>query len=191
MRALSGPSDAIVLVDTQRDFFAGGASPIPEAEAVLPVLNEWLAKAAEVGAFTVAVVDAHPDDHCSFREQGGSWPAHCIADSAGAGLHPDLALPTDTLIVAKGRMRDRDNTSGFDDTRLAETLYARGVERLWIGGLAQDIAVRATVLDALEAGFETHLIPGGTRPAEAHTGDAWRALEAMRAAGAHIEPQRR
>lgn len=186
MRDAIGPNDAVIVIEVQRDFFPGGAYPIPDADTIIPVLNRWLQSATRIGATTVAVVDRHPADHCSFTEQGGDWPAHCIDQSRGASLHPDLALPDDALLVQKGRMRDRDNVSGFDDTSLADDLHARGIERVWIGGLAQDIAVEATVLDALDAGFDTHLIPGGSRPAEAQPGNALRAIEAMRAAGAHV-----
>jgi len=187
MADVIGPRDAIIVVEMQCDFFAGGASPVPDADAVLPVLNHWLGRAQDTGAIIVAVVDRHPPDHCSFADHGGAWPAHCIDDTPGARLHPALDLPDDALIVAKGRMRDRDNVSAFDDTNLAEQLHSRGIERVWIGGLAQDIAVRATVLDALDADFDTRLIPEGTRPAERHRGDSLRAIEAMRAAGAHVE----
>lgn len=187
MADVIGPRDAIIVVEVQCDFFAGGAAPVPDADAVLPALNRWLRDADAAGASAVAVVDRHPPDHCSFAEQGGDWPAHCIDDTAGACLHPALELPDDALVVAKGRMRDRDNISAFDDTSLADRLHASGIERVWIGGLAQDIAVQASVLDALDAGFDTRLIPNGTRPAEHRHGDGLRALEAMRAAGAHVE----
>ncbi len=182
-----GPRDAIIVVEVQCDFFAGGAYPVPDADGVLPVLNHWLRSAHGSGTTIVAVVDRHPTDHCSFAEQGGEWPPHCVDDSPGARLHPSLELPEDALLIAKGRMRARDNISVFDDTSLADRLHAGSIERIWIGGLAQDLAVRESSLDAVDAGFETRLIPDGTRPLEHRRGGGLRALEAMRAAGAHVQ----
>lgn len=187
MRDKLRPSDALLVVDVQRDFCRGGASPVPGADDVVPVLNEWIRSARAAGIPVVAARDWHPADHCSFVEQGGDWPAHCVRDTSGADLHPELDLPQDSIVVSKGTMSDRDTFSAFDDTGLADTLHARGVERVWIGGLVQEVGVRASVIDACEAGFDTHLIAGATRPADRAPGDGQRALEAMRAAGAHIE----
>jgi len=181
------PQDALVVVDVQNDFCAGGALEVPDGDAVVPVLNDWIADASAAGVPVVASRDWHPDDHCSFEAQGGPWPPHCIRETQGAAFHPGLELPDDTLIVSKGQSVDRDNYSAFDETGLARTLHDRGVERLWVGGLAQDVCVQATVLDAREAGFETHLIADATRAVNANPGDGERALEAMRAAGAKIE----
>ncbi|MEF8834293.1 MAG: isochorismatase family protein, partial [Halofilum sp. (in: g-proteobacteria)] len=135
----------------------------------------------------VASRDWHPADHCSFSDRDGPWPGHCVREPAGAAFHPDLRLPRDAIIISKGRDRDRDNYSAFDDTGLADRLRRLGVERLFVGGLAQDVCVQATVLDACEAGFETRLIRNATRAVDVSPGDGDRALEAMRAAGARIE----
>lgn len=179
--------DAVVAVDVQNDFCPGGALAVPGGDAVVPIINGWIADAAAAGVPVVASRDWHPGDHCSFAEQGGPWPPHCIRDTEGAAFHPDLRLPDDALVVNKGEASDRDNYSAFDDTGLADRLRSLGVERLWVGGLAQDVCVQATVLDAREAGFETHLIADATRAVDVNPGDGERALEAMRAAGAHID----
>jgi nicotinamidase/pyrazinamidase len=181
---LLGPGDAVLVVDVQRDFCPGGALPIPEGDAVVPVLNRWLAAATEVSVPVIASRDWHPAGHCSFTDQGGEWPPHCIQDSSGAAFHPDLALPAHAVIVSKATSTDRDAYSAFDGTGLAEDLERASIKRLWIGGLAQDVCVRATVLDALEAGFEVHLIPEATRPVTAEGGET--AAQEMASAGAHV-----
>ena len=180
-------TDALLIIDVQVDRCPGGAAPVPGGDSVVPVLNDWLRAAEAIGATVVAVRDWHPADHCSFRDQGGSWPAHCVQDTAGAAFHRALELPAQPIMVHKGTARARDSESAFDDTGLAGRLHERGVGRIWVGGLAQDTAVRASVIDACEAGFDTHLIPAATRPSGAAPGRAERALEAMRAAGAAVE----
>lgn len=180
-------SDALLVVDVQNDFCPGGALAVEDGDAVVPVLNDWIARARDAGIPVVASRDWHPADHCSFEAQGGPWPRHCVRETEGAAFHPDLQLPDDALVVSKGKAQDRDNYSAFDDTGLADTLHQRGVRRVWVGGLAQDVCVQATVLDACEAGFETHLIADATRAVNVNPGDGERALEAMRAAGARIE----
>lgn len=179
-----GAGDALLLVDVQADFCPGGALPIAQGDAVVPVLNGWIAAARHAAVPVIASRDLHPPGHPSFSGSGGPWPAHCVQDTPGAAFHPALRLPAETIHVAKGTRLDRDQYSAFDETGLAPALRARGVRRLWIGGLALDVCVRATVLDALRAGFEVRLIHEGTRPAEAAAGA--HALAEMEAAGARI-----
>jgi nicotinamidase/pyrazinamidase len=179
--------DALIVVDVQNDFCPGGTLAVPEGDHVVGVLNDWIARATAEDLPVVASRDWHPPGHCSFADQGGPWPEHCVRETAGAAFHPDLRLPQNALIINKGEAVEHDNYSAFDDTGLADRLHARGVERVWIGGLAQDVCVRASVVDACEAGFDTHLIADATRAVDVSPGDGERALEAMRAAGARIE----
>src|SRR5690606_20243179 len=104
----------------------------------------------------------HPPDHASFREQGGPWPTHAVAGTPGAEFRSTLRLPPDAEIVSKGTERDRDCYSAFRDSGLAERLRSAGVRRVWIGGLALDVCVRETALDALREGFEVHLLREGS-----------------------------
>ncbi len=186
-RARLGPRDALLIVDVQRDFCPGGALPIPDGDAVVPVLNRWLAAARVAGAAVYATRDWHPARHPSFEELGGPWPTHCVQDTPGARLHPALELSRDSAVVSKGTRLDRDQLSGFDDTGLADRLRARGVERIFLGGLALDVCVRATALDALECGFEVHLVADATRPVSAAAG--LETLEELRRAGVEIESE--
>jgi len=183
-------ADALILVDVQNDFCPGGALPVSQGDDVVPILNRWIEEAERAGAVIAATRDWHPRDHVSFEARGGPWPEHCVQGTRGAEIHPGLELPAQTLIINKGSDPDRDSYSGFEDTGLADVLRARGVRRLWVGGLALDYCVKATVLDARREGFETHLIESATRAVAAKPGDEDRALEEILLAGAVIERSR-
>ncbi len=177
--------DVLLAVDVQRDFCPGGALAVPEGDRVIPLLNRWIRHACESGATVYASCDWHPRRHASFQSEGGPWPPHCVQGTAGAEFHPELALPTDAILVAKGTRLDRDQLSAFDETGLAVRLARDGVKRVWIGGLALDVCVRATVLQALGEDFAVHLIVDATRPLSAERGAE--ALREMREAGAVLE----
>jgi nicotinamidase/pyrazinamidase len=179
------PGDALLIVDVQPDFCPGGALPIAEGDEVVPVLNQAIAAAAQAGVPVFASRDWHPRGHLSFVERGGPWPPHCLQDSPGATFHPDLRLPSDVRIVTKGTRFDKDQYSAFDETGLAAELRRDGVRRVWIGGLAEDVCVRASALDAKAAGFDVHVIARGTRPVTPAGGA--KAREELRAAGIVIE----
>jgi len=182
-------NDALIVVDMQNDFCPGGALPVEGGHDVVTVLNRWISAAERTGALVVASRDWHPKGHASFKDQGGDWPPHCIQDTRGAEFHPDVQLPDDALIITKGDDIDRDQYSAFDDTGLADRLRSRNIQRVWVGGLAQDVCVRATVLDGLDEGFEIHLIREATRAVNANPGDGDRALDEMRQAGAVVEQE--
>ena len=179
--------DALLAVDVQNDFCAGGSLVVPMGEAVVPELNRWIAAAVAGGATVWASRDWHPADHVSFHERGGPWPPHCVRNSPGAALRSDLHLPASVLIVDKGVQRDRDSYSAFDGTGLADRLRGTGVRRVWVGGLALDYCVLATALDSVKEGFETHLLLRAARPVDVTPGDGDRAVDRMVAAGVIIE----
>lgn len=176
--------DALVLVDVQNDFCPGGALPIEGGHAIVPVLNRCIAAARAKNIPIFASRDWHPVPHISFAERGGPWPPHCIQDSEGAKFHPALELPDSAVKVTKGTRFDRDQNSAFDETGLADHLRGEGVKRLWVGGLAEDVCVRATVLDALKHGFAVTVIENATRPVTPEGGE--KARREMRAAGAEF-----
>ncbi len=176
--------DALLVVDVQRDFCAGGALAVPDGDAVVPVVNRLLERAVAAGAVVAASRDWHPPDHCSFRQQGGPWPAHCVQGTPGAAFHPELKLPPQTLLISKGQDPQREQYSAFDGTGLAEQLRSRGVERVWVVGLALDYCVKASALDARREGFETVVVLPATRPVEQESGRA--AVQQLRDAGVRI-----
>lgn len=173
--------DALIIVDVQNDFCPGGALPIAHGDDVVAVLNHWIEAATAKPIPVFASRDWHPAGHLSFVEQGGQWPPHCIQDSDGARFHPDLKLPDAAVIVTKGVRFDQDQNSAFDQTGLATELQRRGIKHLWVGGLAEDVCVLATVLDARKAGFDVTLIANATRPVTPEGGKS--AREQMQAAG--------
>ena len=176
--------DGLLLVDMQKDFCPGGKLAIEECNEVVPILNAWIEEAVSRSVPVYASRDWHPKRHISFERQGGDWPPHCLADSDGARFHPDLQLPGSTVIITKGARFDQDQNSAFDQTGFAEQLERDGIKRLFVGGLALDVCVLKTVLDAREAGFEVVLIKDGTRAVDEENGE--KALRRMKQAGAKI-----
>jgi nicotinamidase/pyrazinamidase len=181
------PDDALLIVDVQNDFCAGGALAVPDGDAVVPVLNDWIAAAQAAGAPVFASRDWHPADHISFQAQGGPWPPHCVQGTSGASFHPELRLPADVGIVSKGTEADVEGYSAFERTDFAERLRAAGVRRLWVGGLARDYCVRASVLDALDQGIAVRVIVPGTRGIAPLVNGRDAALDELENAGAVME----
>ncbi len=179
------PGDALFIVDVQNDFCPEGALPITSGNDVVPVLNRWLTAADEASIPVYASRDWHPPTHLSFQPFGGPWPVHCVQDTKGAAFHAGLRLGRDAIVVTKGTRFDKDQYSAFDETGLGEELRRNEIKRLWIGGLALDVCVRATVLDAVKAGFAVHLIVDGCRPVTPEGGEG--ALADMQNAGVVIE----
>jgi nicotinamidase/pyrazinamidase len=179
------PGDALIIVDVQKDFCPGGALPIEGGAEVVPVLNRWIAAAVVKHVPVYASRDWHPVGHISFEQQGGPWPPHCIQDSDGARFHPELQLPDSVIKVSKGVRFDQDQNSVFDQTGLAYHLRHQGIKRLWVGGLAEDVCVLATMLDGLREGFKVRLIKEGTRPITPASGE--KARREMQSAGAEID----
>jgi nicotinamidase/pyrazinamidase len=178
--------DALVLVDIQNDFLPGGALAVPRGNEVIEPLNRSIGEFERHRLPIFATRDWHPGNHCSFRAQGGPWPPHCIAGSQGAQFAAQLQLVPVVRMVPKGTRADADAYSGFQDTELAQQLRDLGCTRLFIGGLATDYCVRATVLDALAAGLEVVVLTDAIRAVDVRPGDGQRALQEIRARGAQV-----
>jgi len=187
------PRTALVVVDVQNDFAdpAGGLA-VPDATAILPLLNAEIDAARAAGALVACTLDWHPPVTPHFAKDGGTWPVHCVGGTWGAELHPGLAVGAGPC-VRKG-VGGEDGYSGFTTrdpltgaempTELDGLLRGRGVRRVVVGGLATDYCVKATVLDALALGYETHVLVDAIRPVELVPGDGERALAEMERAGA-------
>lgn len=181
--------DALVVVDVQNDFCPGGALAVPGGDAVVPVLNRYAARFTQAGAPVFATRDWHPPVTRHFQAGGGAWPPHCVQGTAGARFHRDLTLPSDAVVVSKGMDPEQDAYSAFqgeadDGMPFAALLGERGVQRLFVGGLATDYCVKASVLDALKQGFEVVVLEDAVRAVDVEPGDGERALAEMTAAGA-------
>ncbi|WP_300318086.1 isochorismatase family protein [Accumulibacter sp.] len=140
--------DALQIPGVQRDFTAGGSLAVLDGDAVVAPLNSWILRFTAEGLPIFATFDWHPADHWSLREQGGPWPAHCIAGTHGAAFADDLELPAGVVGAAKATGRDAEAYSGFSGTDLHRRLQEAGVRRLFVGGLATDCCVLQSVLDA-------------------------------------------
>jgi nicotinamidase/pyrazinamidase len=178
-------TDALIVVDVQRDFCPGGALAVPHGDDVVPVINRLLGL---TDWLTVATRDWHPADHCSFEAQGGIWPPHCVAGTDGAAFHPALDQSRIRTVVSKAVTRDAEAYSGFQGTSLAARLAARGVQRVFVCGLATDYCVKATALDARRAGLDVVVIEDAIRGVEVKPGDCAKAVDEMRASAIVLAP---
>ncbi len=178
------PSSALLVVDVQKDFCPGGALAVREGDRVVPVLNRAIELFQKKGLGVYATRDWHPKNHCSFKEQGGPWPPHCIQDSPGAEFHPDLKLPVEAIVISKAMRPEADAYSGFEGTNLELYLKRKGTTRVFIGGLTTDYCVKNSVLDARRMGFETVFLIDAVRAVDVKPGDGDKAIEEMKKAGA-------
>jgi nicotinamidase/pyrazinamidase len=199
---------ALIVVDIQNDFCAGGALAVPGADEVVPLVND-LMDAFEV---VVASLDYHPAGHGSFASsheghQVGEvislygvdqvlWPDHCVADTFGSQLHEGLQNDPIDKFVLKGTDPRIDSYSAFRDnasdaeTGLATWLRDEGITRAAIVGLALDYCVKATALDAVADGFETTVIVDATRAVNLSPDDGDKAIEELQTAGVLIKSGR-
>ncbi|MGE4532909.1 isochorismatase family protein [Halomonas sp.] len=180
-----GPEDALLVVDMQNDFCEGGALAVAGGAALVPGINAEIAAARAAGALVVASRDWHPVDHASFTHRGGPWPVHCVQDTQGAAFHPDLALPDEAIRVSKATAFDADAYSAFDGTGLGGYLREKGVSRVVVCGLALDVCVKATALEARREGFATRLLAPLTAAVDPQGTPA--VLDELRDAGVAID----
>lgn len=199
---------ALILVDVQPDFMPGGALACHQGDAIVPGIDRLLRR--RLFKQTVASQDWHPRGHLSFASMHAGtapfeqitlhgypqtlWPDHCVQDTTGAALHPDIDWSSVDLILRKGNNPQVDSYSGFrenhgpDGTRpstgLAGWLRERGVDEVYVAGLARDVCVLWTVQDALALGFRAHVLWDLTRPVTPDTDEATRTT--LQAAGIGI-----
>jgi nicotinamidase/pyrazinamidase len=178
--------DALIIVDVQNDFLPGGNLGVADGNAVIPVINDCikLAKAKHLPMY--ATRDWHPTDHCSFVENGGTWPTHCVAGSVGAEFSEELELPKNITIIDKGTNRDKEAYSGFQGTDLLNQLNKKGVNRVIVGGIATDYCVLNTVNDALDNGLNVMLLTQAIRAVNLKPDDGAKAIKLMVDKGAKI-----
>ncbi len=176
--------DALVVVDVQNDFLPGGALAVPDGNRILPAINKYIAAFEQRSLPIYITRDWHPVDHCSFKEQGGPWPSHCVAGTYGAAFSTELTFSSTPTIVSKATTPDREYYSDFGTTNFEADLRGAGVSRLFVGGLATDYCVSSTVLDALALGFETYLLVDAIRGVNVQPQDSQKAEEEMARHGA-------
>lgn len=178
--------DALIIVDVQNDFLPGGSLGVTDADQIIAPLNAYACKFAGIHLPVFATRDWHPHKHCSFKEQGGLWPPHCVANTDGAEFSKDLKLPADTRIVSKAIYPDNDVYSGFGSTNLHGKLTEMEIKRVFIGGLATEYCIKATVQDALNHGYETYYLRDAIRAVNVKPRDGETAEEKMIMSGAKV-----
>jgi nicotinamidase/pyrazinamidase len=187
------PGTALIVVDVQNDFAdpAGGLS-VAGGDQIIATIDREIEMAVNNGAMVVATQDWHPPSTPHFAKDGGLWPVHCVADTWGAELHPDLTLPDEAPRVRKGA-HGEDGYSGFTmrdpvsgetiPTELEAILRGARIDAVVVTGLATDYCVKATAIDAATLGFQTSVLTDAIAAVDLEPGDGERAIGAMEAAG--------
>jgi nicotinamidase/pyrazinamidase len=204
---------ALIIIDVQNDFVPGGALAVREGDLVVPVINQLQQLKGSAFSVVVATQDWHPRDHGSFAANHPGtkvgdvidlaglrqilWPVHCVQETRGAEFVASLDRSAIDHVVRKGTDPTIDSYSGFFDnghrkaTGLDAYLKQRGVNDVYVCGLATDYCVKFTALDARQLGYQTHLIEDATRGVELRPGDVARAVEEMRRAGVDVVQSQR
>ena len=178
--------DALIVVDVQNDFLPRGSLAVPEGDEVVPVINQYLELFVKKKLPIYASRDWHPSNHCSFREQGGRWPPHCVAGTYGAAFAANLELPPGVEVISKAMTSEQEAYSAFYGTDLDQRLKLANVRRLFTGGLATDYCILNTVKDALDLGYSVVLLSDAIRAVDVVAGDGVRAIDEMRQLGAQV-----
>jgi len=199
------PDDALVVVDMQYDFMPGGALPVAGGDAIIPGVNGMMRLFHGASLPVVLTQDWHPPGHRSFAsshpgrkpydlfEEAGIgpvlWPDHCVQGTPGAGFHRDLGADLAHMILRKGFHPEIDSYSGFVEndkktrTGLEGYLHGRGVNRIFLCGLALDYCVFYTASDGVDSGYEVVVITGLAKPVGAPQDSVTKALEVMSGKG--------
>ena len=172
---------ALLIVDMQNDFCPGGALAVPEGDEVVPVINDLANEFDHV----LQTQDWHPAGHQSFASSHPQhdpydvievdygeqvlWPDHCVQGTEGAEFHPDLDTTHTELILRKGFRPEIDSYSAFfendGETRTGLTAYLRerGIDTLFLCGLAADFCVKWSAVDGRKEGFDVFVVEDATR----------------------------
>ena len=166
-------NSALVVVDMLYDFIDGSLACKNADNAVRNTLayidTQTKGQGGEaheiLDTFPILFIrDHHSADHSSFKEQGGIWPAHCVAGTRGGEIHQDLApYASEELTFDKGCDRNTEQYSGFEavnnaDQPLSEVLELLDTTDVYVCGIATEYCVRNTCEDLLKAGFKVHLL---------------------------------
>ena len=197
-------NSVLIIVDVQNDFCPGGALPVPDGGAVVPIINVLARRFENV----VLTQDWHPAGHVSFASSHAGkslfemidlpygpqvlWPDHCVQGSPGAAFHSALDVSHAQTIVRKGYRRAVDSYSGFLEadrttpTGLGSYLRERGLTEAFVVGLATDFCVAWTALDGRRLGLDVTVVEDACRGIDAPTvpgGTLVKAWADMAAAG--------
>ncbi len=188
--ALPDGKQALLLVDIQNDFCPGGNLAVPKGDEIIPRCNNYieLFRSSQLPIF--ASRDWHPEQTGHFHKYGGIWPSHCLQKTRGAEFHPDLQLPSEAIIISKGRDPCEDSFSAFQGTDSNETMFQEvlekmGVAEIFVGGLTTDFCIKHTVLDGLHKGYSMRLLSDAMKGMNIFfSDDSFRAMKLMERYGA-------
>jgi nicotinamidase/pyrazinamidase len=194
---------ALLIIDLQNDFCPGGALAVPDGDAIVPLVNDLTRRFDHV----LQTQDWHPPGHHSFASAHPGkapydtvelsygtqvlWPDHCIQGSGGAAFHPGLDTTPTELILRKGFRRTIDSYSAFYEndhatpTGLTGYLRERGIDTLFLAGLATDFCVKWSAVDGRKEGFRVSVVEDAVRGIDLD-GSVARAFDEMEAAGVHL-----
>ncbi len=176
--------DALIVVDMQKDFITGSLA-VKGAQKIIEPVNRYIELFSSAGCPLFFTRDWHPENHISFRENGGTWPKHCVQNTEGARFHEDLRIPKDNLfIISKGTDPGFDAYSGFQGTDLHQLLQERGIRRIFVCGIATDYCVKHTALGGINLGYQTFILLDAVKGVDLEPGDSERALEELYETGA-------
>lgn len=141
----------LLIVDPQNDFITGSLA-VPGAEKAMQRLIVWMQDHKDSFDTIVVTMDQHPYDHCSFIDQGGQWPEHCVRYSEGAAIDPNLhneiihqtKMGKQLLYIEKATRANEEAYSAFSHS-VPEIVST--AKRIYISGLAGDFCVAATYTD--------------------------------------------
>ena len=180
---------ALIIVDVQNDFCEGGSLAVAGGAEVAAGISVALGSPNQRWDHVVATKDFHLDPGAHFSatpDYVDSWPPHCVAGTPGSDFHPELVTDRVQAVFTKGEHEAA--YSGFQGhsggTGLAEWLRAREVSTVDVVGIATDHCVRATAVDAADAGFATTVLLDLTAGVARSTVDS--AIERMRTAGVEL-----
>ncbi len=181
--------DALSVTDMQNDFLPGGALGVPDGDKIIPHVNRATALFKKNNLPIFFTRDWHPPDHCSFKDQGGPWPPHCVQNTSGADFSSKLNIPKGSNIISKGSEKNSEQYStlgGWDADGNTENglMKKSGIRRIFFAGLATDYCVLNSAKDALAEGYEVYVLTDAIRAVDVKPGDGERALEEMIRAGA-------
>ena len=155
------PNRMLIIVDPQIDFTTGSL-----ATKNGPAAMDNLAKKLSEGAWKnygwiIVTQDAHPANHCSFVEQGGVFPPHCVQGTEGMNVYPALQEVLKSIFqdnpeihyMKKGDLAEKEEFSIFQNAgsglKLTETIKEMGFEGIDICGIATDYCVYETTKDLM------------------------------------------
>lgn len=178
------PTDALILIDFQKDFFEGGFFPVTGADEIL----EPLLSVMSLFPLIVATQDWHHIEQFPHQKEGVYETGHCIERTPGVDLHPLLANQHLDLTIRRDPKREGESFSVFEQSELATWLLRKRCRRIFVMGFTTEYGVKETVLDGIKRGFKVCVIEEGVKP-RGTAADGTRALEEMKRAGAHIVSQ--